>query len=315
MESIFEKYYSPESFHDRFADDKTDAVDVIIPVIHTNELWEKNLISYYREIPINRLLIGDGGCIDNSLEILKKFPRVTILDHRTFTSLGYSLKKLIAETKTEWFIYLHSDVYLPGGWFEVMKKNQTQYDWYECRQQITALVEYPLDYTGITRPFSGSQMGRSAILREATKEIDDDFLYRNEDIVIADLVKRRGHRYGRVDSTYHYHQVMFKPSRWGRQVSNVEFIVAKDPAEDIRESTTQTKGIIKYMPPSKEAADVIQRHMMHLLELKQLDVPEFKSWIRQVNSDWLPLINKRLMRIRLLFLAKKMYHHLRKITS
>jgi hypothetical protein len=36
-------------------------VTVIIPIVHTNELWEENLKSIYREIPTAQLLIGDGG--------------------------------------------------------------------------------------------------------------------------------------------------------------------------------------------------------------------------------------------------------------
>lgn len=308
MDSIFKKYYSPENFVDRFSKDQTDAVDVIIPIIHTNELWEKNLISYYREIPINRLLIGDGGCIDDSLEILKKFPRVLIIDHKKYTSLGFSIKKLVESVETPWFVYLHSDVYLPGGWFDEMKKNNTKYDWYECRQQITALIEYPLDYTGIHRPFSGSQMGRSQAVKEAVKKIDDDYLYRNEDIIIADLIKKCGYRYGRLDSTFHYHQVMFKASAWGRKLTNVQFIVEKERKEELRECNTQIRGIIKYLAPSHEAVNLIQRHIMRLIELKELNIPDFKKWVHETNPGWLPLIKRRLRRIRIILFIKKIYH-------
>lgn len=313
MDSIFKRYYSKEQVTDKYVNDGTDAVDVIIPIIHTNELWEKNLISFYREIPIKRLLIGDGGCIDDSLEIAKKFPRVTVYDHKKFTSLGFSIKKLVESVETPWFIYLHSDVYLPDGWFLEMKKNNTKYDWFECRQQITALIEYPLDYTGINRPFSGSQMGSSQAVKEAVKKIDDDYLYRNEDIIIADLIKKNGYRYGRLDSTFHYHQVMFKASTWGRKLTNVEFIVEKDHKEDLRESTTQSRGIIKYLEPSDGAADMIQRHLMHLIELKEFNEVDFKKWVRVTSPKWLPLISSRLRRIRIILFLKKIYHLVMKI--
>ena len=72
--SIFSRYFGAEPFADRFATDSARAVDVIIPIVHTNELWRSNLTSIYREIPVNRLLIGDGGCIDDSLEIARRFP-------------------------------------------------------------------------------------------------------------------------------------------------------------------------------------------------------------------------------------------------
>ena len=116
----FRAIIGAEPFADRFATDSARAVDVIIPIVHTNELWRSNLISIYREIPVNRLLIGDGGCIDDSLEVARQFPRVEVLDHRNFTSLGYSIRHLIEAVETEWFVYLHSDVFLPPGWFETM---------------------------------------------------------------------------------------------------------------------------------------------------------------------------------------------------
>ena len=56
-------------------DDPSDAVDVLIPVMHTNDLWEANLLSIYREIPVKRLLLGDAGCIDRTVEIARRFPR------------------------------------------------------------------------------------------------------------------------------------------------------------------------------------------------------------------------------------------------
>ena len=57
-ESIFQRYYRPVPLVDRFARDPSDAVDVIIPIIHTNELWDTNLRSIYREVPVKRLLLG-----------------------------------------------------------------------------------------------------------------------------------------------------------------------------------------------------------------------------------------------------------------
>lgn len=234
LNSIFREYYTEKSFVDRFIAEPTRAIDVIIPVIHTNELWEANLRSFYREIPIHKLLIGDGGCIDDSIRIAEKFPRVLVFDHRSYESLGYSIRKLIESVETDWFIYLHSDVYLPVGWFEAMQRHQGQYDWFECRQQATLLVEYPLDYTNVLRPFSGSQMGRRAAFESVLTSIDDDFLYRNEDIILAELVQRAGFRYGRVDEVFHYHQTMHKPTPWARKVRSVKTDLEMSREEEIR---------------------------------------------------------------------------------
>jgi glycosyltransferase involved in cell wall biosynthesis len=151
--SIFEQYYSAKAFHDRFAENQKDAITVIIPTVHTNELWRANLLSIYREVPVKQLLIGDGGCIDDTIEIVKEFPRVVIHDHRNYKSLGFSIRKLIEAVETDWFIYLHSDVYLPEGWFDKMISHKGQYDWYGCRMQQTVMVEFDNGYG--ERPYAG----------------------------------------------------------------------------------------------------------------------------------------------------------------
>lgn len=58
LNSIFREYYADKPFIDRFATEPARAVDVITPVIHTNELWQANLLSFYREVPVHKLLIN-----------------------------------------------------------------------------------------------------------------------------------------------------------------------------------------------------------------------------------------------------------------
>src|SRR5258706_5096232 len=155
--SVFTMLYRDEPFVDRFSNDAAGALDVIVPVMHANELWRKNLHSAYREIPINRLLISDGGSIDDSIAIVREYPRVTVLDHRHFVSLGYCLRKLVEAVETEWFVYLHSDVFLAPGWFEGMLVDKTRFDWFESNQHTVILAEMPHGYElGNPRPFLGA---------------------------------------------------------------------------------------------------------------------------------------------------------------
>jgi hypothetical protein len=289
--SIFSRYYRKETLVDRYAVDKESAVDVIIPIIHTNELWRANLHSIYREIPVNRLLLGDGGCIDDSLEVAREFPRVEVLDHRNFTSLGFSIRHLIEATKTEWFVYLHSDVFLPPGWFDTMYGRRRDFDWFECNQRTTVMVDYLFDVTRVARAYSGSQMGRRAAFEKITPMIDDDYLYRNEDIIIAHLVTRSGLRYGKVPETVNFHQIMHKPSRWGRKVSRVGIDLELAPDEDLRASDTYARGIIKYVQPNETTVDIIssvQLAVDRMVELKGTTRDSFRDWVRATNPAWLP---------------------------
>jgi len=299
--SIFARYYEVDPFVDRFGTDHERAVDVIIPIIHANEFWRANLVSIYREVPVNRLILGDGGCIDGSIDTARQFPRVEVLDHRGFTSLGYSIRHLIEAVRTEWFIYLHSDVYLPPGWFDAMFKHRGEYDWFECDQHITVLAEYPLDLPNVERPFSGSQMGRKVVFRNVTPIIDDDYLYRNEDIILAGLVKRAGFRYGKVSDTFHFHQVMSKASRWRRTIKRVDVHLDLAPEEEIRANETFARGIIKYLSPSEMTPEVLEAVKAAIRRLVQLEVAgyyEFREWAQNTNPTWVPYLDSTMSIVR-----------------
>lgn len=298
--SIFNEYYKNVSFIDRYLLSEGNAVDVIIPLIHTNELWESNLNSIFREVPVNRLLISDGGCTDNSISIVKKYPRVTILSHQNYISLGFCLKKLIEEVETEWFIYLHSDVYLPENWFDIMKKHQSNYDWYGCPQRITAMVEYyNIDkIQGAVRPYAGSQMGRKQAFIKGIEKIEDDYVYRQEDLILASIIEENGYRHGRIEDTYHYHQVMHKESPWSRKLKRVVVEVDWSKEEIIRSTKMQLLGIVKYLQPTKILIKELEVNIFKMIELGELDKNEFKQWVHSVNPVWSPYIEFNKLRIK-----------------
>lgn len=297
--SVFQDYYKTTTFYDRFTNDPHLAVTIIIPTVHTNELWEANLNSIYREVPVSQLLIGDGGCIDDSIAIANKFPRVVVHDHRSLKSLGYSIRKLIEAVETEWFVYLHSDVYLPKGWFEEMIAHQDKYDWFGCRMRHTVLIEYDLDYG--ERPYAGSQMGRKSAFTKELDRIDDDFVYRQEDFVFSDIVARSGFKEGKIDSTFHYHQTIKKPSPfWNPMDFKVSLTMKLSREEEIRVCSSQAKGIIKYLSPSSDWVITTAGYsFFRLIQLGHLEPKEIFSWIEEVNPIWLPFIRKQVFRMRL----------------
>jgi glycosyltransferase involved in cell wall biosynthesis len=293
--SIFSKYISSGELdiEDRFIGDKANAVDVIIPVLNTNDLWEVNLKSFYKEIPINSLLVGDGGCTDDTLAVLERFPRVQVVSLKD-TSLGYRIRKLIEIVTTEHFVYLHSDVYLPQSWFDVMESKKSEYDWFESGRTETYLVSQNVDIHSYERPLSGSQFGRTAIMKEVSCVIDDDYSYRQEDIIFRELLRDKGGRYGKVSDTFHYHQIMDKP---GAEVPDWESVsVKRKPDSEIEKMifTTQIKGYVKYLDPNKEYFIENANYALFMLDkLDALDWSEFKLWVAEVNPGWLKVLNKK----------------------
>jgi hypothetical protein len=286
-QSIFERYYSHEPFADRYATNSDGAVDIIIPVLHSNELWRSNLISIYREVPVHRLRLGDAGCKDDTLAIAREFPRVEIYDHSSFKSLGYSVRELIKSVETEWFCYFHSDVYLPEGWFDTMRAHQAEYDWFGCPMRITALVEFPL--VDKVRPYAGTQMGRKAAFVGGLDRIDDDYVYRQEDWVFAGIVEDGGFRHGRIEDTFHWHQVMqrvYGDDRRARKFKQVRFDVELTQEEEDYAAETQLRGTIKYLKPNAYHVNSVEINFKSMREQGKIDA-EFHQWVSRTNPEWL----------------------------
>ncbi len=288
MRSIFNEYFKETDLVDRNSGGSDpSAVDVVIPVFNTNPMWEKNLLSIYREIPVNSLIIGDGGCTDGSVEIAKKFPRVKVLDHSKFNSLGFSLRKMFEEVRTEWFVYLHSDVYLPEGWFDAMAANKGSYDWFESGRRMTIVYEYIEEgQEKAARAYSGSQMGRAEIMKRAVASIDDDYLYRNEDIIIAGLLEKAGGRYGRTTDTFHYHQIMNKNGEKEPKLKAVSIKREENRDWEIRTLDMQARGLIKYLEPKRYLAESVNAPLRLLKRMGALDEKAFFDWVRTTNPGW-----------------------------
>jgi hypothetical protein len=227
-----------------------ETVDVIVPVLHSNDLWRENLTSFYREIPINRLIIGDAGCIDDTIAVVREFPRVDVVDHKEISTLGSSIADLIGRVVTPKFAYLQSDVYLPPGWFAAMEKEGQKFAWVGSPMQVVIMLDYKVDYSG-RRPLAGAQMGITSAFDGLGDFIDDDFVYRQEDFVLEEYVRRNGLDTGNSFDTFHFHQVMRRKTN-GMQM-NVESIsikLAESNNEVDRVSRTQLYGFLKYCNPN-----------------------------------------------------------------
>lgn len=309
--SIFEIYCSKDEFADRFKENEEESVDVIIPLLNTNELWEKNLYSFFKEIPINRLLIGDGGCTDGSVKIVKKFPRVKIIDQTSHNSLGYCIKELIENVETGWFVYLHADVYLPEGWYDEMVRYQNKYDWYECNRKIAILVEYwSEEQNKEERAYSGSQMGRTKVFENVVSKIEDDYLNRNEDIIFSELIKAEGFKYGRIPDTYHYHQVMNKRNEKEPSFEKIIIKKARDIKWRKRTYDMQARGIIKYLQPKTYLVKTVNESILKLSEVGELDWSEFNRWVKKTNPVWLKHIKKSTLKETLIKFILKIFRKL-----
>lgn len=296
-----ERYFSQElfevrEFKDRFLErPSSEAIDIIMPILNTNLFFRRNLLSIYRELPVSRLLIGDGGSTDDSLEILSDFPRVHILNHSGLNTLGASLAALMREVQTASFGYLHSDVFLPSNFADGLAGRNLRSTWLETSRNLIVIHEESSTANhDAPRSYSGAQFGDSEMLKEITADFSDDFLYRNEDIVIGELVKAHGGKFHKTDSIRHLHQAISKNSSNEPQIT-VNIQRRADPDYEIRTQTMQYRGIIKYLDPTHVSpksylVSDVNLSLQILCDLDAFDWSEVRSWILSTNEGWLNLI-------------------------
>lgn len=305
--------FNPEPFFDLSSSQigAFEPIDVIMPVQAANAILERNLTSIFRELPVNRLLVGDGGADDETLEVFNRFPRVTIVNHRHLNTLGGSLRGLIDLVETPFFSYLHSDVYLPRGFYEKVRKIELRNTWLESNRNSIVIHEQNTDeYFKSPRPYSGAQFGDSALLKEAVKTVQDDFLYRNEDLVIAELVREAGGNFVKVEAARHLHQSTTKNTKFEPAIA-VQVFRSRDAAWERKTLELQYRGIIKYTSPIREGKpsyliEHVNISLQSLMELESLNWQEIRAWVKAENAAWLPFLRKPTRARSLLSLSRRL---------
>ncbi|MCW4044684.1 MAG: glycosyltransferase family 2 protein [Candidatus Bathyarchaeota archaeon] len=104
-----------------------NAVDVVLLTKNSERVLEKCLISVYQNVPVKRLIVVDGGSTDRTLDILNKFNEkhhnvTVVFDGGTRAT---ARQKGIMLVRTEWFMFVDSDVVLCSDWYKKALKQVT----------------------------------------------------------------------------------------------------------------------------------------------------------------------------------------------
>jgi glycosyltransferase involved in cell wall biosynthesis len=102
-----------------------DSVDVVLLTKNSEKVLEKCLESVYQNVPVNQLIVIDGYSKDGTLGILdvfnKKYHNVTVtFDNGTRAT---AREKGIRQVKTDWFMFVDSDVVVCKNWYEKALKH------------------------------------------------------------------------------------------------------------------------------------------------------------------------------------------------
>ncbi|MGZ4850659.1 MAG: glycosyltransferase family 2 protein [Candidatus Bathyarchaeia archaeon] len=101
-----------------------EPVDVAILTMNSARMLRECLNSVYKNIPVNNLIVIDGFSTDNTEEIIneyqKKYGNVIFVQEKG--TRGTARQRAIQLVKTEWFVFVDSDVLLSNNWFAQAEK-------------------------------------------------------------------------------------------------------------------------------------------------------------------------------------------------
>ena len=195
------------SFVDRAASDQdTEPVDVVMLTLDAENFLEKCLYSLYKEVPVRKLFICDGGSHDQTHDILEKFPRIELFVRPDFRTTGKTLEFLISQIETDWCIIIDSDIILAPGWYDEMSKSKSKFDVIENSKMVNAFHMYrevtpKLDEN--ERAYDMCHLAKKSAIKNF--HCDDDYMWRFTDLLLRQAVEKSGSKYGKTSSTMHFH--------------------------------------------------------------------------------------------------------------
>jgi glycosyltransferase involved in cell wall biosynthesis len=200
-------------------------IDVVVLTKNSEHLLDKCLASVYENVPVNNLIIVDGFSTDRTLKIIDEANEthgdVKVL--KVNGSRATAREKGIQQVRTEWFMFVDSDVILGRDWFRKAEKN--------VKDNVGAVWGVNIDVVPnvknkrilklqslIARQCFGLRGGMhdTLIRRDAVEGIRiPEELHAYEDAYIIKWIKKKGYKTVVGDDIYCLH---FKPPRnWSLQ--------------------------------------------------------------------------------------------------
>jgi len=266
-----------------------EPIDVLMLTLDAASFLERCLLSVYREIPVRRLLVCDGGSKDGTIEILKKYPRVQLFIRPDIRTTGKATEFLLSKIETEWFIFIDADIELAPGWYDEMCKYKAEYDMLENSRRLMAYYFYREDPGKLdinARAYDFCYLGH----KESVKNFkcDDDYIWGMNDIYFRQIIEKFGYKYGKVPSTYHLHYVTEKILRKSDQEKSFHRVVFKEPEWVIVDKAKYEhmlqkfiKGLVKYIDP--EYTLVKDDPSLDEMMIKLLS----RDWVKKNGPAWL----------------------------
>ena len=101
-----------------------ESIDVAILTMNSERMLRECINSVYKNVHVKNLIVVDGFSTDGTSEIInefqKKYGNVTFIQEKG--TRGSARQTAIQLVKTDWFMFVDSDVLLSANWFANAKK-------------------------------------------------------------------------------------------------------------------------------------------------------------------------------------------------
>jgi glycosyltransferase involved in cell wall biosynthesis len=222
-------------------------VDVAILTMNSERMLRECINSVYRNIPVKNLIVIDGCSTDNTANIVKEFQEkygnVTFVQEKG--TRGTARQKAIQMVKSDWFMFVDSDVLLSKNWFaeaEKLVKDNVGAIWgIEIWSVLRESKKLLWLFERVTMKIFEKRGGThdTLIRRKTVEDIEIPYnLHTYEDGYIKDWIEKKGYKVLGVYAPYCIH---FRPDEVWTTRKHIEFVVS-----DLKYAVHRPKLILSY---------------------------------------------------------------------
>lgn len=292
---------------------KIKSCDMIVPAHFIDwKYFSSNVKSWMKEIPIKTLYFGcnnpDEEYIMGLKEFLSQYKKIKFIDQRGIKTLGMQIVDLMKRVNTEFFVYCHVDakptrhsfLVLEADMFDVGDENNNENNDHEFNRLVGIVesdrIQYPYinakEYPEVypyyyyrPRSFSGYQLIRKEALNNFFEKVEDDYIYRNEDIIFQNVCKNNGFRYIKSHGL-HIHTCSNTNHKWTPQGEALSKLEARKLTFEM-----QVKGIVKYTTPDDLTKAAWKSGFGSCVKESDLKIKDFlEDFVKKTNPEWIEAI-------------------------
>ena len=210
---------------------KIGAIDVAILTMNSERMLRECIDSVYLNTPVNNLIIVDGFSTDSTEEIVREFQEKygNVIFVQEKGTRGSARQTAIQMVKSDWFMFVDSDVILSRNWFaeaEKLVKDDVGAVWgIEIWSVLKGRKILKL-FERVTLKIFEKRGGTHDLLvrRKTVEDIKIPFhLHTYEDGYIKDWIEKKGHK---VLGVYEPYCIHFRPETVWTIQKHIEFMVS-----------------------------------------------------------------------------------------